>query len=245
MRNSECGMQNTGSSGLWTDNGAHLLHFGGRSFPCDRDVEALAAWRDHALLLSSDTDCLSLWDGDGLVRLARVGVYPQDMAVQGDAAYVCGGADGRVHRLNLPDLRESADFPLPGMPERIALYGESAYVLTLLADAEVETALLCLSLSSGRWAELRRFPGLPGAIAADGDGLWVGVSELLCRLPFGTDTPDITVEGLGLPRRILLQADGVLVTDPLEGPTARVTHAPRPAIEIMRWGDADDFVFSR
>ena len=87
------------------DNAAHLLHFGGRAFPCDREIVAARPWQGHALLLSADTDCLSLWDADGLIRTARVGVYPQDMALSAEAAWVCGGADGKLHVLTLPTLR--------------------------------------------------------------------------------------------------------------------------------------------
>lgn len=171
-----------GRADIRVDNEAHLLHFGERTFPCDRDVEAIARWRDHALLLSSDTDCLSLWDADGLIRLARVGVYPQDVAVSGDTAVVCGGADGRLHLLHLPDLLESAEVPLPGMPERICLRGDAAWVLSLMPEPKVHTLLLTLDLPTGRWRETRRFGGIPEAITADEGGLWVTVSEGALRL---------------------------------------------------------------
>lgn len=204
------------SEGTYVDNAAHQLHHAGCTFPCDRDVEALALWRGHALLLSSDTDCLSLWDGDGLVRTARVGVYPQDMAVQGDTAYICGGADGRLHLLHLPDLRASAEYRLPGMPERVCIQGDSAHLLTLLADHEVQTALLTLDLPTGKYAEVAQFPGLPGAIAADEGGLWVGVSEQVLHFPAGSAEADVVIEGFGLARSIEVHPDGVLVSDTLE-----------------------------
>ena len=179
--NSEFGMQNVELQ-VRVDNEAHVLHFGERAFPCDRDVEAVKRWRGHALLLSSDTDCLSLWDEEGLIRTARVGVYPQDVAVAGDTAVVCGGADGRLHLLSLPDLFETADFPLPGMPERLCLRGDKAWVLTLLPEPEVHTMLLTIDLSTEKWTELRRFGGIPEAIAVDERGLWVAVSEGAVRL---------------------------------------------------------------
>lgn len=169
-------------SDIRVDNETHLLHFAGHTFPCDRDVEAVQRWKEHALLLSSDTDCLSLWDEDGLVRLARVGVYPQDVAVSGDTAVVCGGADGRLHLLTLPDLFETAEHPLPGMPERICLQEDAAWVLTLMPEPEVHTMLLMVDLSTGHWTELRRFGGVPETITADEGGLWVVVSEGAVRL---------------------------------------------------------------
>ena len=164
------------------DNAAHLLYFGGRAFPCDREVVAAHPWKGHAMLLSADTDCLSLWDMDGLVRLTRVGVYPQDLAVTEDTAVVCGGADGRLHLLNLPDLFEVAEYPAPGMPERLCLRENMAYVLSLIPEPEVHTMLVSMALLTGEWQEVRRFAGIPEAIAADKTGLRVVTSEGVFRL---------------------------------------------------------------
>ncbi len=199
------------------DNAAHLLHFGGRAFPCDREIVAARPWKGHALLLSADTDCLSLWDADGLIRTARVGVYPQDMALSAEAAWVCGGADGKLHILTLPTLREAADIPLPGMPERICLHDAEAWVLSLLGEPEVCTALLRTGLQTPEVQEITRFAGIPGALAADEKGLWVGVSELVVHLPWGMDVPDLIVEGIGLAERIEVQDNSLVITDGLEG----------------------------
>ena len=164
------------------DNEAHLLHIGGRKFRCDRDIEATAVWNDHVLLLSSDTDCLSLWDGEGMIRTARVGVFPQDVAVKEDMAYVCGGADGKLHLLSLPELHASTEFILPGMPERLCIWADMVYVLTLLVEPEVHTALLSVQLKTGSWGEVVQFAGIPEGIVADGKGLWVMVNEGVVRL---------------------------------------------------------------
>ena len=173
------------------DNAAHLLHFGGRAFPCDREIVAARPWQGHALLLSADTDCLSLWDADGLIRTVRVGVYPQDMVLSAEAAWVCGGADGKLRQLVLPSLREAAVIPLPGMPERVCLHGADVWVLSLLGEPEVCTALLRTELETPGVQEITRFGGIPGALAADEKGLWVGVSELVVHLPWGTDAPEV------------------------------------------------------
>lgn len=229
---------------LWVDNAAHLLHHGGRVFPCDRDIEALASWKGHALLLSSDTDCLSLWDSEGLVRTARVGVYPQDMAVQDDTVYICGGADGKLHLIALPELHPLTDYVLPGMPERISIQGESAYLLTLLAEHEVQTVLLRLELPTGIYQELARFPGLPGALCATEYGLWVAVSEMLMHLSPDAAQVHTMIEGFSLIRRLDAQGNAVLATDPLEGLCARITKAPRPSVEVLYRGDVGMAVFS-
>lgn len=208
------------------DNAAHLLHFGGRAFPCDREIVAARPWKGHALLLSADTDCLSLWDADGLIRTARVGVYPQDMALSAEAAWVCGGADGKLHVLTLPTLREAADIPLPGMPERVCMHGADAWVLSLLGEPEVCTALLRTELETSGVQEITRFVGIPGALAADEKGLWVGVSELVVHLPWGMDVPDLIVEGIGLAEKIVVQPNGVMIEDGLESKRLFIRHAP-------------------
>lgn len=169
-------------SDIWVDNEAHQLHLDGHTFSCDRDIETALRWNEYALLLSSDTDCLSLWDIDGLVRLARVGVYPQDVAVLDDLACVCGGADGKLHLLHLPDLYETAEYPLSGMPERVCITGDNAFVLTLLPEPEVHTALLSVDLMTGRYYETAKLNGIPEAITADKSGLWIAVSEGVVRL---------------------------------------------------------------
>ena len=167
---------------LWVDDAAHMLHFNGQAFPCGRDVEAVLAWQEYALTLSSDTDSLSLWDSEGLVRLTKVGVYPQDMALLENQAAVCGGADGKIHIINLPELAETAVYAVPGMPERICVTKESAYILTLLTEPDVHTRLLRLQPADGTWADLLSLPGIPEAIAADQSGLWIAVSEGVTRL---------------------------------------------------------------
>lgn len=206
----------------WIDHDAHELHFKSRTFPCDRDVEAMALWADHALLLSSDTDCLSLWDAEGLVRVARVGVYPQDMAVTGDLVLVCGGADGQLHQLDLPGLQHRFSLPLAGMPERIAWQSGTAHVLALLTEPEIHTRLISVVPDTWQWHDRLRLPGIPGAIAADGGGLWIGVSEQVVHLPDDSSVPDLVIEGIGLAKKIEASEDGVLIMDGLTGRTVQI-----------------------
>lgn len=226
---------------VYADNAAHLVHMGGGCFPCDRDVESLTRWKGHMLLLSSDTDCLSLWDAEGPLRTARVGVYPQDAAVAADTAFVCGGVDGRVHLLSLPDLMELAAYPVPGMPERICVQDDMVYLLTLLPEPEVHTALLRLDVQSGAQEELARFAGIPGAIAADDGGLWLGLSGLVLRQPWQGET--LTFEGFGLPRQIIAEEGRALIADPVQGFVAEAAEKPRPAVHVLYRGDVTDFIF--
>lgn len=226
------------------DNTAHLLLHSGRLSPCDRDIEALLSWKGYALLLSSDTDCLSLWDAEGPMRTLRIGVYPQDMALYGQAAVVCGGADGRVHIVSLPELHALASYPVPGMPERICVTGGAAYLLTLLPESEVATALLRLDLRTGVYQELERFAGLPGAICSASNGLWVAVSEQLLHRPHNGTEADTLIQGFGLIRRLDAQGSYVLAADPLEGLCALAAASPRPTVSVLHRGDIGMAIFT-
>lgn len=232
--NTEFGMPNP----AWkVDHTAHTIWIRGQPFPCDRDIEAAVLWKEHALLLSSDTDCLSLWDAQGLIRTVRVGVYPQDVTVDGNIAYVCGGADGQIHLLSLPDLYSLGSIPVSGMPERICVRDNHAYVLTLKPDDTVYTELLKLHLTTGDCIVIARYPGLPGSIAADTEGLWVGLSEQLLHLPQDAAEPDAVFEGFGLPRCIQIHENTVLVQDSLEDRIVRLTRTPHPAVEVLHHRD--------
>ena len=205
-----------GHADFWVDDAAHLLHLGGCTFPCNREIVASARWKEYVLLLSADTDCLSLWDVEGLVRTTRVGVYPQDMDVLDETVYVCGGADGLLHLLSLPSLHVTTSLPLSGMPEKVCVHDGDAWILSLLPEPDVCTALLRINLETGETLELSRFAGIPGALAADDRGLWVGLSERALRLPWETHVPDLIVEEIGLPAHFDVQPEGVIITDALE-----------------------------
>lgn len=223
------------------DDGAHQLWHGGRVLPCDREVAALSLWQGHALVLSGDTDCLSLADGDGWLRTARVGVYPQDMAVLDDAAWVCGGADGQVHRLTLPVLQGGDAFPAPGMAERIACWDDQLWLLCLQAEEDaVQTLLVQLDSRTGQARTIARLPGLPGAIAANAQGVWAAAGERLYHFAPWQETADAVIDGFSLIRHMDLQGDTVLVTDPLAGLIAQVTGE---TVHVLARGDVGQAVF--
>ncbi|MBQ8556512.1 MAG: hypothetical protein IJ438_11655 [Clostridia bacterium] len=201
------------------DDAAHQLWLGGHVIPCPRDVAALRLWRGHALLLSGDTDCLTLYGltGETLIT-TRVGIYPQDLCLSGSTAAVCGGADGCVHLLSLPELHLLQTYPLFGMTQRIAATDAALHVLCLTEEAGMQCELVRIDLATGRHMVIARWPGLPGAIAAGEDGaLWIAASERLCVLPAGHAEPSDVYEGFGLIRHISLRGSDALVTDPVEG----------------------------
>lgn len=204
------------------DNAAHLL-WHSRLLPCDRDIEALLLWQHYALALSSDTDCLSIADPDGWLVTARVGIYPQDMCLSGSSVLVCGGADGQVHHLSLPELHILRTFHVPGVAMRIHANGDAAHVLCSAGDEHMYTLLGRIDLATGAYAEIARLPGLPGAVQADAAGVWAAVTERLYHFPTGETQPDILLDGFGLIRHLERCSDGLLITDPLEDMVAQLT----------------------
>lgn len=165
------------------DNTAHAVWAGQRIIPVDSGVEAMLLWGDSLLTLSGDTDCLTLFSlttGQPLLTIPA-GVYPQDMCLLpgGRSLAVCGGADGLLRVIRLPELWEEQAIALPGNVQRVACLGGT---LCILCAAE-EDGLCCqlCHVQGRRRSAIARWPGLPGAIHVDGTGrLWVAASELLC-----------------------------------------------------------------
>lgn len=225
------------------DNAAHQL-WHGQTLPCPRDVEALALWQEHALILSSDTDSLSIADRDGWLVTARVGFCPQGMCLMEDSVLVCGGADGLVHRLSLPDLYLLQSYPVPGMPQRIDASGDTAHVLSAAGDEDMRTLLGRLDLQNGTYTEVARLPGIPGAVRGDGDGgLWAAATGRLYHLPAASTQPDTAFRGFGLIRHIDVQGNAALLTDPIAGLCVSVTRPPKPAIHVLWRGDVGQACF--
>ena len=200
------------------DNAAHLLWHGGQLLSCPHDAEALMFWRGLTLLLSSNTDCLSIADAAGWRVTAHVGMYPQGMCLLAEEVLVCGGADGLVHRLTLPDLLPVIAYPVPGMAQRIHADGDIAHVLSLTCDEPLQTLLCRIDLPSGMCTPVAQLPGIPGAVCTDKEGgAWVGSTESLCHYPAGTSRPDVFIPGAGLPTHLTLHDSTLLSTDPVAG----------------------------
>lgn len=233
----------SGDSLAVVDNAAHLL-WHGQALPCPRDVEALALWQGYTLILSSDTDSLSIADRDNWLVTARVGICPQDMCLLEDSVLVCGGADGHVHRLSLPDLCLLQSYPVPGMAQRISAGDDAAHVLSAAGDEDMHTLLGRLDLRNGTYTEVARLPGIPGAVRGDGNGgLWAAATDRLCHFPAASTQPDAAFRGFGLIRHIDVQGNAALLTDPVAGLCVSVTRPPKPAIHVLWRGDVEQACF--
>lgn len=197
------------------DNSAHALWAEGRIFTVDSGVEALLLWQGGVLTLSGDTDCLtlhSLQTGHALVT-APAGVYPQDMCLLpgGRSLAVCGGADGMVRIFRLPELMEEAAIRLTGSAARITCMGSTLYALCTLEDDGLQCQLC--RIQGNRWQALARWPGLPGAILAQDDTLWIACSERLCAIRRGLYH---SMPGdFGLIRHLSARGADLLATDPV------------------------------
>lgn len=206
---------------LAADDAQHLLWNGRAVWPIDSGVEALAWWRGRALVLSGDTDSLTLLDPDtGQPQmLTPAGMYPQDLCfVSGDLAAVCGGADGLLRLIRMSDLRTVREIPLPGIPQRVAFASGVLTVLCLTGDAALNTLMVRVPLGGGPAQRVCVMPGLPGALCPDGrGGIWMAVTERVAHFPPQSCAPDLCLSDFGLVRHMERLGDRVLTSDPVLG----------------------------
>lgn len=236
------------------DDGAHQLWLGGRVIPAETGVEAMALWQGHCLTLSGDTDCLTLLRADTGEPLLTTpaGVYPQDMCVipgMGLVA-VCGGADGTVRLLTLPDLRPVKTAHVPGNAQRIDASCGWLHVLCLTEDDGLKSLLCRVPIRGDRHGRSDRYdpvatlPGLPGAIHADRmGGLWTAASERLYHFPKNSRVPDRTLSGFGLIRHIDCWGRWVLATDPVMGLCTLIDASGRQGVRVVYEGDVGEARF--
>lgn len=236
------------------DNGARQLWLGGQVLPSETGVEALRLWRGHCLTLSGDTDCLTLTDAatGEMLLTTPAGVYPQDMCVLPglEMVAVCGGADGTVRLLTLPDLRPVKTAHVPGNAQRIDASCGWLHVLCLTEDDGLKSLLCRVPIRGDRYGRSDRYdpvatlPGLPGAIRADrAGGVWTAASERLYHFPRGSRTPDWSLPGFGLIRHIDCRERWVLVTDPVMGLCALIDGAGRHPLRVLYEGDVGQGIF--
>lgn len=198
------------------DNTVHAVWTGRRILHVDSGVEAMLLWGDGLLILSGDTDCLTLFSmATGQPQLTiPAGVYPQDMCLLpgGRSLAVCGGADGMLRVIRLPELWEEQAIRLPGSVQRAACMGGVLYALCAVEDDGL-CCQLC-RIHGHAWSIMARWPGLPGAIHGDQAGrLWIAASEALGCFHRGEYRP---VPGeFGLIRHMDSRQGMLLASDPV------------------------------
>lgn len=144
------------------DSVNRLLYRQGRASTLPPGVEVLRCWRNQLLTLSSETNCLTLYDAhDYPLVTSPAGIRPCDCVVVDCQVIVCGCEDGCLHIFSLPDLREIAAYPVPGCPMRVAAGWRSAH-LPVAAEprSAAKTLLFRLCLTSGDFAPVALLPRL-------------------------------------------------------------------------------------
>lgn len=230
------------------DNAAHQLWLGGQPLLAASGMEALRLWQGRCLSLSGDTDCLTLLDAASgeLLLSAPAGVYPQDMCVLPGLGLVavCGGADGTVRLLSLPDLRPVKTARVPGNAQRIDASCGWLHVLCLTEDDGLKCLLCRVPIRGDRYDPVATLPGLPGAIHADrAGGLWMAASEKLYHFSRDSRLPDQALPGFGLIRHIDCWGQWALVTDPVMGLCALVDGSGRQPVRVLYEGDVGQGMF--
>ena len=202
------------------DNTQRLVWLGDALFPVAGGVESLLLWRGMPLVLSGEGDSLTLFSPAGTpLFLAPAGVYPQDMCLMpGGLVAVCGGAEGTVLILRLPELTVEKIIRVPGSAQRIAWQGGSLYMLCAVEDEGLRCLLGRIHPRTGRYEALSALPGLPGTILADGGTrLWVAASEMLYCFRPGERAPRQRIGGFGLIRHMACRDHRLLLSDPVLG----------------------------
>ena len=189
--------------------------------PCTRRMCALPG---ALYCLSGDGDSLSLLcPMTGQLRLCvRAGCDPRDLALSPDCRLLAaaGGAAGKVLIYESAALRPLRDIPLPGVVSAVCFRGAELLALCAIENGEISAGLYQISVR-GVVTELRRLPGLPGALLPlPGGELLVGALGALLLLR--ADGRLLRRYPCGLPARLRLCRGCALSADPLEGRLLRV-----------------------
>lgn len=228
------------------DSVNRLLYRQGRISTLPPGVEVLRCWRNQLLTLSSETNCLTLYDAhDYPLVTSPAGIRPCDCAVVDCQVIVCGCEDGCLHIFSLPDLREIAAYPVPGCPMRVAADGGVLTCLSLLSPDPPQTLLFRLCLTSGDFAPVALLPGWCGAVTiADDHTIWAGVGEQLLHFPLDSVVPDVQFGGFGLIRFLSCQQSKLLISDPWAGRCLLMDTTPPYAPRQLYAGDCGGCCFA-
>ena len=227
-------------AGLVADVHARLAWDGRRVFPLPPGVERLLGCRWGYLALSGEADSVALVDLRGQMAVSEpAGVYPQGMCLLPDGRHiaVCGGAEGALRLLSLPDLQLLRRIPVPGCVQQAACAGDVWCVLSLVEEGGLRCKVSLMAPHSGAETVLFTLPGLPGAVCSDGlGGWWVSASERLCRLD-ARGRCIFRQEGWGLITHMERKGTQILLTDSVMGLCGRVDASMGGGAEILFRGD--------
>ena len=227
------------------DNTQRLVWLGDVLFPVAGGVESLLLWQGKPLVLSGDGDSLTLHNPSGTpLFLSPAGVYPQDMCLMpGGLVAVCGGAEGTVLILRLPELTAEGRIRVPGSVQRAAWQSGYLYVLCAVEEEGLRCLLGRIHPRTGRYEALSALPGLPGAILADGGNrLWVAASEALYCFRPGERAPRQRIGGFGLIRHMACRDHMLLLSDPVLG-TLTLMASPFHRLQTLFTGDVGQALF--
>ena len=189
------------------------------AYPLPPGVRCMCALPGALYCLSSEADSISLLCPlTGQLRLcAQAGCDPRDLCLSPCRRMLAaaGGAAGALYLYDSRDLHLLRAIPLPGIVYAACFTGAALLALCAVEEGEISTRLYRVSVR-GVTAELRRLPGLPGALLAlpDGSLLAGSLGQLLHLRP---DARVLRRWACGLPLRLRLYGGSALCADTLEG----------------------------
>lgn len=229
-----------------SDSVSRQLYRNGRISALPPGVEVLCGWQNHLLTLSSETNCLTLYDAhDNPLVTSPAGIRPCGCTLCGSRAIVCGCEDGCLHIFSLPDLQEIGTYPVPGCPMQVVADGGLLTCLSLLNPDPPQTLLFRLDLTSGDFAPVALLPGWCGAVAIAADRtIWAGVGEQLLHFPLNSVVPDVRLGGFGLICSLSCQQSQMLIGDPWTGRCLLMDAFPPYALHTLYAGECGQCCFA-
>lgn len=193
-----------------------------RSFASAPEIEALLVSQNGAGLfaLAGGADSLQRFDAaEGrLLSVTRAGMHPRAIALDHAGqcvAVACGGTCDTM-LFDAASLRAIATFPVDGVACGICFFAGQWMALCASGEYDVGTIVGAIG-PGGKWTPWIRLAGLPGAMAACGDGLLVGHLQTLTMLDAPNGRVRWQTQVAGLPTQIVDAGRAACYADGLEG----------------------------
>lgn len=186
--------------------------------------------------LSSEADCIHtrISATGELVYAAPAGVFPRMMTLdrRGRSMLCAGGTIGECYIFSLPELAVERVIHTPHPCFAVDEWKDGLVLLCASEGEAIHTVVYTLGRRALRVRTLAELPGLPGSLCVceDERHAMISTQDGLMKMCLQTGSVEWNRPELALSMRIDCRADGVLVSDSLDG-KVRLISAVRPWME--------------